>query len=285
MMIAGASRNPPEFPALHFRWLGVAGLEFTCAGETLAVDPFLTRPPFWRLWLGRVAPDHALIARHLPRCDHILVSHSHYDHLMDVPDIARNTGARVYGSTNTCGLLRACAVSDHQIREIHAGDNLTLGSFIVNVLAARHGWAPGYSSGRVRSNLHPPLRLRDYVLGEYNSFLIQPPGLRLLDWCGVETQGAPKADVLFMLPTSVPGYCDALLTSVQPRLVVPIHWDDLFHPLTKPIRPYYELPHWALPPLKRIDLERFKETVQCIAPGTEVLVPEVLQPYDLGRVQ
>jgi hypothetical protein len=137
----------------------------------------------------------------------------------------------------------------------------------------------------VRTDLQPPLRLRDYVLGEYNSFLIQLPGLRLLDWCGVETRGAPLADVLFMLPTSLPGYCEVLLASVQPRLVVPVHWDDLFRPLSRPVRPYYELPHWGLPPLKRINLDRFKETVRRVAPQAEIIIPGIFEEYSLASLQ
>lgn len=294
-MTAGLSRNPPEPGAVRFRWLGAAGIELALGGEELAnealatesllIDPFFTRPPIWRLWFGRVAPNPARIPASLLRCDHILVSHAHYDHLLDVPVIARRTLARVYGSANTCALLRVCSVPNEQIHKIHAGDTLTLGSFGVDVLPARHGWAPGYSSGNVRTDLQPPLHLRDYVLGEYNSFLIQLPGLRLLDWCGVDTVDAPPADVLFMLPSSLPGYCEALLAAVQPRLVVPVHWDDIFRPLSQPLRPGFELPRLGFPPLRRIHLERFKETVQRIAPETKVLIPEVLQFYAPGKVQ
>jgi L-ascorbate metabolism protein UlaG (beta-lactamase superfamily) len=282
-MIARASLSRLETSPLHFRWLGVAGLELTCASETLLIDPFFTRPPFRRLWFGRVEPDHALIASHLPRCGHILVSHSHYDHLMDVPDVARYTGAHVYGSTNTCELLMVCGLPDEQIHLIDAGDELTLGCFKVNVLAARHGWAPGYSSGRVHKGLQHPLRLCDYVLGDYHSFLIQLPGLRILNWCGIDLQSAPPANVLFTLPTSRPGFLEALLAAVQPRLVIPVHWDDLFRPLTKPVRPYYELPRWQLPPLQRINLQRFKARIEHISPGIQVLIPEIFEAYDLSK--
>jgi L-ascorbate metabolism protein UlaG (beta-lactamase superfamily) len=284
MLTDGVSGNLPDRPALHFRWLGAAGIELTYGDESLLIDPFFTRPPFRRLWFGRVAPNPALIPASLPRCDHILVSHAHYDHLLDVPAVARRTLATVYGSANTCALLRVCEVPNEQIRKIHAGDRLTLGSFKVDVFAARHGWAPGYASGRVRTDLQPPLRLRDYVLGEYNNFMIQLPGLRLLDWGGVETQGASPADVLFVLPSSQRGYCESMLALVRPRLVVPVHWDDLFHPLNQPVRPSYELPRWEMPPVRRINLERFTETVQRIAPGTEVLIPEILKTYDLTQL-
>ena len=115
-MTAGVSRNPPEPGAVRFRWLGVAGIELLSseelmADESLLIDPFFTRPPIWRLWFGRVAPNPARIPASLPRCDHILVSHAHYDHLLDVPVIARRTLARVYGSANTCALLQSLRIT------------------------------------------------------------------------------------------------------------------------------------------------------------------------------
>ena len=283
MPSAGASQNPPDLPPVQFRWLGVAGIELSYQGESLLIDPFFTRPPFLSLWFGRVAPNPAHLPASLPRCEHILVTHAHYDHLLDVPLIAHRTLARVYGSTNTCALLRTCGVPEAQIGEIHTGEQLWLGSFQVDVLLAKHGWAPGYASGKVREGLTPPLRLRDYVLGEYSSFLVQAPGKRLLDWCGVETQGAPRADVLFMLPSSRPGYVEGLLAAVQPKLVVPVHWDDIFRPLSQPLRPSFELPRWGWPPLRRIRLERFVQVVGKVAPTAKVLVPEPLKSYELNQ--
>jgi L-ascorbate metabolism protein UlaG (beta-lactamase superfamily) len=283
-VVTDANIEPIELPAVHFRWLGVAGLELTSGRQTLLVDPFLTRPPFRRLWLGRVKPDHDLIAAHIPRGEHILVSHAHYDHLMDVPDIARRTGAQVYGSSNTCALLEACRLPASQIHMIQAGDQLDLGEFSVEVLAATHGWAPGYTTGKVRQGLQPPLRLREYVLGEYNSFLMQVPGLRLLNWCGVDLRAAPQAEVLFTLPTARPGFIEALLSAVQPRLVIPVHWDDLFRPLSEPIRPYFELPRRGWPPLQRIHLQRFKERVKRVAAGVQVLIPQLFESYDLSKL-
>jgi L-ascorbate metabolism protein UlaG (beta-lactamase superfamily) len=282
-LTAGQSLNPSDVGGVLFRWLGAAGIELSYGEESLLIDPFFSRPPFWRLWFGRVVSAPATFPASLPRCEHILVTHAHYDHLMDVPAIARRTLAKVYGSTNACELLSVCGLPDEQICEIHPGDQLRLGTFQVEAIEARHGKAPGFSPGQVRKGLEPPLRLRDYVMDEYDSFLVQLPRLRLLDWCGVETQGAPAADVLFMLPSSLPGYTESLIAAVQPRLVVPVHWDDLFHSLSQPMRPTFELPRWELPPLRRVDLMRTREAVQQVKPDAEVRIPEVFRLYDLSK--
>ncbi len=74
------------------RWLGVAGLEFTLGDHTLLIDPFLSRPPLRNVFMGRVYSDIQLIKEKIKKADHILITHAHYDHLLDVPAIATQTG-------------------------------------------------------------------------------------------------------------------------------------------------------------------------------------------------
>jgi L-ascorbate metabolism protein UlaG (beta-lactamase superfamily) len=267
--------------AVSFRWLGVAGLELEARGQVLMVDPFFTRPPAWRLGFGRVEPDHALIAEKVARCDYILVTHAHWDHLMDVPDVAHRTGALVLGSPNTCQLLAACGLPSEQIRKIAVGEDLALGSFSVEVLAAEHARLPGLAPGPLPADLRPPLRLRDYRMDVYFSFAIHAGGWRWLDWCGVRPGPATPAEVLFVPAEEGPAHYEMLLGAVRPRIVVPVHWDDFTRPLTRPIRPFFNMPRWAWPPLQRIDLAHFRDMIERLAPEARVLVPEIFRVYDL----
>lgn len=265
---------------IWFRWLGVAGIELRVGKQVLVIDPFFTRPPFWRLWFGRVSPNHDLVREKVPRCDHVLVTHAHFDHLMDVPDVVLTTGALALGSPNTCRLLVACGVPGDRVRQIGVGDTLNLGVFRVEVLPAEHIRVPGFASGALSPNL-PPLRLRDYRMDECSSFLVEVEGLRLLDWRSVKVEPAVPADVLFVGSEMARAQHELLLPAVQPRLVIPVHWDDLFRPLAKPIRPYFEPPRLAFPPLRRVNLDSFEQMVKRIAPQAGVLVPEIFRAYDL----
>lgn len=264
-----------------FRWPGVAGIELRVNKKILVIDPFFTRPPARRLWFGRVSPNRELIAEKMPDCDYVLVTHAHYDHLMDVPDIVRNTSAIALGSPNTCQLLAVCGVPQQQIREIKVGDHLTLGSFRVRVLPAQHIRTPGFLPGPLPPNLQPPLRLRDYRMDRCFSFLIEVGGLRLLDWCGIRSEPAPPADVLFVAPYGANSFYKALLHATRPRLVVPVHWENFFRPLSKPVRPYFKPPRWAFPPLERIEPRRFRSLIEGISPEVRVLFPEMFSGYDL----
>jgi L-ascorbate metabolism protein UlaG (beta-lactamase superfamily) len=267
---------------IGFRWLGIAGVELTANGSTLLVDPCFTRPRWWHLGFGRVRPDARRVAEHIQAGDYVLVSHAHWDHLMDVPEVLRHTGGLALGSPNTCRLLAACGVPAGQVREMRAGQQLRLGDLSVTVLPAQHIRLPGFGPGRLSPRLRPPLRLRDYRMDDCFSFLVEGDGLRLLDWCGLGRAPAPPADVLCVAPYAPAAYYPALLRQVAPRLVVPVHWDDPFRPLSRPARPFFKAPAWAWPPMGRVKLAEFRRIVEETLPEAQVLIPEMLCVYDLG---
>jgi L-ascorbate metabolism protein UlaG (beta-lactamase superfamily) len=265
---------------LRFRWLGVGGIELSANDQVLLIDPYLTRLPFWSVAFGRVRPNRALIAEKIQHCDFVLVTHAHFDHLMDVPDVVRNTGAVVLGSTNTCRLLAILGVPAAQIRPIGVGDQVSLGDFWVQVVPAEHitfaGWRP--FSGPLPPDLRPPLRARDYRMDRCFGFLMTLDRCRLLHCPGPGV----AAEVLTLKPLGTRSTYESLLREVRPRVVVPVHWDDFGRPLSKPARPMIAPSGRIIPPLERIDLGRFQHMVEQIAPATRVLVPEMFHAYDLG---
>jgi len=273
--------------AVQFRWLGVAGIEITAGDEVLVIDPHFTRFPCWRQWIGRVRPNAALTAEKVPRCNYVLVSHAHWDHLMDAPDVMRNTGAVAMGSPNACRLLALDGIPAERIRRIEAGETLTLGSFRVEVIPARHLPLPldHLFSGPLRAGLHPPLRALDYKMDSCFSFRIRAGGVEFLNWRSVSTVGAVPADVLFVSPTARIPFYQSLLGKVQPRVVVPVHWDDFYRPLSKPIRPMLTSTGKVFPRFKRLDIDGFEGTIARVAPGARVVIPEAFRVYDTATPQ
>jgi L-ascorbate metabolism protein UlaG (beta-lactamase superfamily) len=271
---------------LRFRWLGVAGIELEMNEQVLVIDPFVTRPPWRRMWWGRVRSDAALVATAVPHADFVLVTHAHWDHVMDVPDVLRQTRATAFGSPNTCQLLAILGVPAERLHEIKAGDQLTLGTFQVEIFSAEHGLVLGrpFASGPLAAHLRPPLRLRDYRMDSCFSFLIEVGGLRFLDWSSERAIAAPPADVLAVSPHRERLYYEALLRVVQPRVVIPIHWDDFMRPLSQPLRPMLKPPRLAFPPLARVDLAAFGQLVKQVAPAAQVFIPEVLRLYKLRGI-
>ena len=265
---------------LTLRWLGVAGIELTIQGETLLIDPYLTRIRFWNQWFGRITPDKELISSTLRRGDHVLVTHAHWDHLMDVPEIIRNTNAAALGSENTVELLQLLGVPKDNLRIIHAGDQIDLGVYKIEVIASEHAAAPFFSPGKLRSDLKPPLKAREYRMDACYCFSITANGVRILTDPGQNPGRLPQADILWISPRYAERIYRKVLEQVTPSLVIPIHWDEMWRPLSMPIRPMFKPPAMAIPPLQRMDLKGFREMIQHIDPNGRVFIPDVLVEYD-----
>ena len=156
----------------------------------------------------------------------------------------------------------------------------------VEVLPGAHGLVFGRPvfAGPLPRRLTPPLRARDYRMDRCYSYLIEGGGWRLLDWTNVGPEGAVPADVLFVAAAASAPYYEALLAAVRPRIVIPIHWDDFFRPLSKPIRPVLKPPARRWPFLQRMDLSAFERSIGRVAPGVKVLVPEIFRTYDLAQL-
>ncbi len=67
--------------AIEIRWLGHGGWQIKTGSHTILLDPFLSQSP--------LAP---CTAEELD-ATFVLVSHGHFDHISDVPEIVRRTGA------------------------------------------------------------------------------------------------------------------------------------------------------------------------------------------------
>ena len=245
----------------------------------MLVDPFLTRPRQTQVFFGRAAVDRQVVNEHVKECSHLLISHAHFDHFMDVPEIGARTGAMVHGSANTCELARRLGIPENQTHQIGAKDEFVIDDINIKVIPAAHPWIPGYTQGQLKMELKPPLRLRDYRMDSCLSFLISFQGRRILVWSSFATANAEAADVLICRAVSGESWYARLMAGVQPRLAIPSHWDDMFRPLSEPPRPYFSPPRLALPPLRRIDLGEFERRVKKANPGCEVLLPERFKEY------
>jgi L-ascorbate metabolism protein UlaG (beta-lactamase superfamily) len=175
-------------------------------------------------------------------------------------------------------------VPEEHLHEIKVGDHLTLGTFQVEIFSAEHGLVLGrpFASGSLAPNLRPALRMRDYRMDACFSFLIEVGGLRFLDWSSELTHSAPPADVLFVKPHQERAYYETIMDMVQPRVIIPIHWDDFMRPLSQLLRPMLKPPHLSLPPLARVDLAAFRQLIKRIAPQTKVFLPEIFRLYELS---
>jgi len=116
------------------------------------------------------------------------------------------------------------------------------------------------------------------------AFRIKAGGLRLLTDPGRRFEAPVRSDVLFLRPDLSDRQCRALLQNIRPRLVIPIHWESLHRPLSKPLRPAFMPPGWRFPPVGRFNPKRFRKMVEKEGSGVKVFLPEIFESYELRDI-
>lgn len=230
---------------IRVTYLGVNGYQFETAGHALLVDPYFTRVSLPVVALNeRVEPDPERVAAGLkhvrPRVDAVLVTHAHFDHLLDVPPIMRQTGARLVAGPTAVNQVHALGIPRSQCREVKAGDVRRIGPWTIRVLAAEHDRVFGSvpMPGTRADIVTPPERPKEWVLGEPLSFIIEAAGRRIY----IESGGMPdllppetKVDLAILgvaLPDSRLHFAPSV-RRLHPRYTLPSHQDDFFQPFDR----------------------------------------------------
>ncbi|MGC4892843.1 MBL fold metallo-hydrolase [Micromonospora sp. DT31] len=255
----GASGAPVE--AVFF---GTSSVYVSDRTSAVLVDGFFTRPSLPRVVFGRVAPDLGRITRALTRAgvtrlDALFVAHSHYDHVLDAPEVVKHLGGTLFGSESTLHVGRGGGLDEQSMTRVADGDEHRVGAFTVRVFGSVH--SPGNRfPGSIEAPLVPPTRAGRYRDGGCFSFLLtHPDGVMLVHPSAnvvPHSFDGLDVDVLYLGVGALGGqsarfqddYWRHVVEATRPRLVVPIHWDNFFVSLDRRLRP---LPGF---------LDRFAET-------------------------
>lgn len=240
------------------RFLGVATLLFSDGHTHLMTDGFFTRVSYLDILRNRaVAPDRDAVTRALARAGvtrlaAVMAVHSHYDHAMDAPEVARRTGALLLGSPTTAWIGRGDGLPEEQIRVVQPGVPIRLGDFTVTFHESRHVPLPFGLEGMredLDAPLVPPAPAMDYPMGgAWTIEIAHPLGTTLVQGSAGFLEGALR-DVeahTVLLGTGALARQDAdyreayygeLVDAVGARRVIPIHFDDLTAPWDGPLVP------------------------------------------------
>ena len=296
----------PSRTALRLTYLGAAGWTISDGRITVVLDPYLSRVRFSGRPYGQadattakndIRPvvrmdavpisDTAALDTHVPKADFILLSHSHFNHAMDMPYIARKTGATVIGTESASNVARAGAVPEAQIITVRGGEDYQFNGLGVQVVPSLHsalGEKRYFNPGIVPRNVTGTLKLKDYVEGGTLAYVVRLGGhavlfLGSMNYIERELTGL-RPDVVFV-PAARPrleirDYTRRLLLALgRPKVVVATHWDDQGLPFGAP----------QTEALERV--KSFVAEVKKAAPRSQLVVPrhfETLVLSPSGRV-
>jgi L-ascorbate metabolism protein UlaG (beta-lactamase superfamily) len=226
--------------------------------------------------------DTEMIDQLISDADFILIHHSHYDHLGDVPYIAKKTGAKVIGTETTIMILRAYGIPKDQLYTVGGGEDYQFEHFSVRVVPAIHsalGDKHYHDSRRYNrdTELEAPLRINQFIEGGSLSFLARFKNHNVLTMGSMnflerEFEGLNPDILLAGINGSRLGlykYDERLINvTKKPRIIIPTHWDS------------FNLPYsFSQEDNVNSKLIPFKETVARLAPQSTVIIPKHLEPF------
>jgi L-ascorbate metabolism protein UlaG (beta-lactamase superfamily) len=241
----------PGTSGVNFRWLGTNGWEIRFGNRTVLVDPWLSRTEAG-FFSGKPNPDAlltleaGLIDQHVTRADHILIGHGHFDHIADVPYIAKKTSAMVIGSESHMNMLRAYGIPEDRLVACRGGELMQFDGYAIEVIPSLHALAPNKKvpfPGRLTSVPGVPQTIKDMPDGDtfiylltidrkFQVFLMSSGNFSERAISGL------KPDVALVAPfgrSQIHDFTPRLLKALNfPRIVLPTHWDNWERPVTQP---------------------------------------------------
>jgi L-ascorbate metabolism protein UlaG (beta-lactamase superfamily) len=213
---------------LELTWFGTAGFRLAYQGTVIWIDPSVTRMTMREVALRRVVPSSPeAVARWIDRADAILVGHTHFDHALDVPVIARAQGCKAYGSTSLQHLMGLHGLADHAV-VVEPKRTYEVGPFRFHFVPSLHsklqlGLRIPFS-GELTCEHVDGLTAQAYRCGQVWGIAIEVAGTRIYH------QGS--ADLLE--DEIVDRGVDVFLCGISGRRFTPRYLDNFFRPLGTP---------------------------------------------------
>lgn len=232
---------------MKLSWYGTASVMLESDGYRLAFDPFLEIP------IQDSLCRRKLRAIKFRTADAVLVTHGHFDHILDIPRLYKESDAKIYATITPCKTLLAHDFAKEKLRLISPGASFQLGGFTIRVYQGRHC---RFDAGVMLKTIFKketflyPKRLYELIRlnrrfeenGETLFYEIEAEGKRiqLMGSMGldIDTLYPTGADVL-ILPFQGTGdparTVKPIVEKLCPKRIMLDHYDDTFPPMSSRI--------------------------------------------------
>ncbi|MCB1030454.1 MAG: MBL fold metallo-hydrolase [Acidimicrobiales bacterium] len=273
LAVAGTDLALPA--GLSLQWLGVAGFSLTYENTTILIDPFVTRKPLGDMLRRRVwQPEPTLLERHVPKCDAILLGHTHFDHALDAPAIAIRDNAKVYGSSSSQTLLGLYGIAKQAV-VVEPASSYEIGPFVVSFVPSVHsklvlGLAVP-NGGELTCDHLDGLTSSAYCCGDVWGIRIQVGGVTIYHQGSadlIDDALSPQSVDVFLC--GIAGrqvsdrYLQRIIPKLDPAVIVAMHHDDFFRPFDAKEQGF----------AFGVDVARFPDEVQAVTRHSRVVTLE-----------
>ncbi|MEW5785874.1 MAG: MBL fold metallo-hydrolase [Bacillota bacterium] len=248
---------------MEIKWYGTATFCFSHQDSSILCDPFLP--------MNKLLPSPSV--DELSTLGDILITHGHFDHLIDVPKLAAAGEAMIFCSEEAAATLLREGVKENRIVAVKPGDQFEKGVFRITVYRGAHIHFDRLLIMRTllnrrvfehRKNIRTLLKeSRRYLQGEVLVYLIEADGKRILHMGSLnlaENEDYPISVDLLTLPfqgrSDLDDYALAFVRRLEPRALFMHHFDDSFPPVSS-----------------TVDTGKFVENMAGLFPECRVIVP------------
>lgn len=233
--------------SLQLTWLGTAGFILKAPDFECAFDPFLSRK--------NPASPSPFTPQHFSNVKSLFLGHGHFDHIADVPAIAKNSDLIIYAAADNIKKLRSLGVKHSQTIAVEPKGKKSLINEVNGIKVfgfdSRHVF---FDSKLVFSTIqrcgfkncvHIAELGVKYPMGGVRTYYLEIKGKKILfissAGCTHEEIAKYRALQIDILLIPLQGHSNIqtiageIILGIQPKIVIPHHHDDFYQPMSQNI--------------------------------------------------